>query len=520
MQNVRHTAGGVDATSGFTVGMTAGRVTSKQQIARILDRMSQEKSTVETFMPVYNSDGEVVALERSVDPKITAKLNKSTDLARMIGVWRGRQVEEATSQIYNEQLIDKLKAMYDADMKESASNKAQYVNLLDSKMAKENPVIADAVSLFTNETLDYIREKFGEEFWVRRDMVRDAVGERSASIGDLWNGVSNMPKHHRDHLRKALVGALGIDAFRKVVTAERLLQNFMADMRTLIVVKSVIVPAANFVSNIYQLISRGVPILYIAKTMPAKLAEIDSYAKTQLRQIEAEAELRASTGNAVAERKLKTEIQSIKDAHRRMSIWPLIEAGEFSSIADVGMQAEDLELTSGKLASYVERLVDKLPESVKTAGRYAMITKDTALYRGLQKSVQYSDFVAKAVLFDDLTKRQKKTKAEALARITEEFVNYDRLPGRFRSYLENSGLLWFYNFKIRSTKVALSTIRNNPVHALLSMTLPAPDFLGTVGSPISDNILAKSLGDTLGSSVGTDMAFRAPTLNPWMNMIH
>lgn len=520
MQNVRHTAGGVDATSGFTVGMTAGRVTSKQHIARILNRMSQEKSTVETFMPVYNSVGEVVALERSVDPKITAKLNKSTDLAHMIGVWRGRQVEEATSQIYNEQLIDKLKAMYDADMKESSSNKAQYVNLLDSKTAKENPVIADAVSLFTNETLDYIREKFGEDFWVRRDMVRDAVGERSASVGDLWNGVSNMSKDNRDQLRKALVGALGIDAFRKVVTAERLLQNFMADMRTLIVVKSVIVPAANFVSNIYQLISRGVPILYIAKTMPAKLAEIDSYAKTQLRQIEAEAELRASTGNAVAERKLKTEIQSIKDAHRRMSIWPLIEAGEFSSIADVGMQAEDLELTSGKLASYVERLVDKLPESVKTAGRYAMITKDTALYRGLQKSVQYSDFVAKAVLFDDLTKRQKKTKAEALARITEEFVNYDRLPGRFRSYLENSGLLWFYNFKIRSTKVALSTIRNNPVHALMSMTLPAPDFLGTVGSPISDNILAKSLGDTLGSSVGTDMAFRAPTLNPWMNMIH
>jgi hypothetical protein len=520
MQNVRHTAGGVDATSGFTVGMTAGRVTGKQQIARILSRMGQEKSTVETFMPVYDSVGEVIALERSVDPKIAAKLNNSKDLARMIGVWRGRQVEEATSQIYNEQLIDKLKAMYDEDMKVSSSNKAQYVNLLDNKTAKGNPVIADAVSLFTNETLDYIRSKFGQDFWVRRDMVRDAVGERSASIGDLWSGVSNMSKDNRDHLRKALVGALGIDAYRKVVGAERLLQNFMADMRTLIVVKSVIVPAANFVSNIYQLISRGVPMLYIAKTMPAKLTEIDSYAKTQLRQIEAEAELRAATGNAVAERKLKAEIQSIKDAHKRMSIWPLIEAGEFSSIADVGMQAEDLDLTSGKLASYVERQVDKLPDSIKTAGRYALITKDTALYRGLQKSVQYGDFVAKAVLFDDLTKRQKKTKAEALARITEEFVNYDRLPGRFRSYLENSGLLWFYNFKIRSTKVALSTIRNNPVHALMSMTLPAPDFLGSIGSPISDNILAKSLSDSLGSSIGTDMAFRAPTLNPWMNMIH
>ncbi len=202
-----------------------------------------------------------------------------------------------------------------------------------------------------------------------------------------------------------------------------------------------------------------------------------------------------------------------------MSIWPLIEAGEFTSIADVGMQAEDLELTSGKLASYIERMVDKLPESVRTAGRYALITKDTALFRGLQKSVQYGDFIAKAVLFDDLTKRQKKTKEEALIRITEEFVNYDRLPGRFRSYLENMGLLWFYNFKIRSVKVALSTIRNNPVHALLSMSVPVPAFFGNVGSPITDNIIAKGMGGTLDSSMGIGMALRAPSLNPWFNIV-
>ena len=520
MQNVRQTAGGVDAVSGFTNGMTAGRITGKQQIARLLARMSQEKATAEALMPVFDKSGQVIALERAVDPLVTSKLNKSTDLAKMIGVWRGRQSEEAVSHEYNKQLVDRLKSMYDEDMKVSSANKAQYVNLLSSKVAKDNPVIADAVGLFTNETLAYIKDVFGDEFMVRRDMIRDAIGERSASVGDLWNGITTIPKDHQEHLRKALVGAFGVDAYRYMVQGEQIIQNFMADMRTLIVVKSVIVPAVNFVSNVYQLVGRGVPMLSIARGMPAKVGEIDSYAKTQLRKIEAEAELRAATGDVVATRKLKTEIQSIEDSHRRLSIWPLLEAGEFSSIADVGMQGEDLDLTSGKLSSFIERQVDKLPDGVKTAGRYALITKDTALYRGLQKSVQYGDFIAKAVLYDDLTKRVKMSKADALARITEEFVNYDRLPGRFRSYLENMGLLWFYNFKIRSTKVALSTIRNNPVHALLAMGLPAPDFLGSVGSPISDNIAAKALGDTLGSSVGTDMAFRAPTLNPWLNLIH
>lgn len=520
MQNVRHTAGGVDASSGFTVGMTAGRITGKLAVARQLARMHQETNMVESLMPVYDKSGVLVAFERAVDPKITSKLQKSTDLAKMIGVWRGRQVEESTSQIYNEQLIDNLKKMYDQDIKMSSANKAQYVNLFSSQTAKESPLVADAVSLFTNETMDYIRKRFGTEFWVRRDMVRDSVGERSASVGDLWNGVSNISQENRDQLRKMLIGAIGRDAYKYAVKGEEIIQNFMSDMRTLIVVKSVIVPATNFVANIYQLIGRGVPMLSIAKGMPAKLAEIDSYGKTRLRQIEAEAELRATENDPVQKRKLTVEIQTITDAHRRMSIWPLIQAGEFSSISDVGMHAEDLELTSGRLHSYIEAAVDKLPGSVRTAGRYALITKDTALFRGLQKSVQYGDFIAKAVLYDDLTKRLKLTKAEALARITEEFVNYDRLPGRFRSYMENMGLLWFYNFKIRSTKVALSMIRNNPIHALMAGVLPAPDFLGSVGSPISDNIVAKALGDTLGSSVGTDMAFRAPTLNPWMNLIH
>ncbi len=43
-------------------------------------------------------------------------LNQSQHLAKMIGVWRGRQAEEALAQSYNERLVDALKAMYDTDM--------------------------------------------------------------------------------------------------------------------------------------------------------------------------------------------------------------------------------------------------------------------------------------------------------------------------------------------------------------------------------------------------------------------
>ena len=518
MQNVRHTAGGVDAVSGFTVGPLAGRITDRYAVRKLAVRMQMETNDAEALMPVYNEYGQVIALERPLDAVQAQRANPSTHLPRMIGVWRGRQVEEGLSQSYNEALIDNLKAMYDEDMKQSSSNQSQYVNLLAPKQI--NAVQQDAVNLFTDQTLDYIREKFGDDFWVRKDMLDDAIGYRAPSVGDFWTGNTRWSSDTQDMMKNMMAGVFGVNAYRYMVKAEQVIQNFMADARTLIVIKSVVVPMLNFLSNMYQLVSRGVPMLNIARALPKKLGEIDSYVKSNLRAIDAEAELRAAAGNPILERKLKAEIQSIEDSHRRLSIWPLIEAGEFSTVADVGQTSEDLELSSGRFVQRIEKWVDSLPESVRNAGRYAFITRDTALFQGLQKSVQYGDFIAKAVLYDDLTKRQGMSKADTLARITEEFVNYDRLPGRFRSYLENMGLLWFYNFKIRISKVAVSTIRNNPVHALVAMGLPTPDFLGTVGLPFQDSLVSKMAEGTLDFSMGPEMGLRAPFLNPWWNLVN
>lgn len=514
MQNVRHTAGGVDITSGHTVHNMAGRITEQYMVRRLAARMVNEKASPESLMPIWGDAGQVIAFERPMDPAQLQRIKPSTHLPKMIGVWRGRQVEEGLSQVYNEKLIDSMKAMYENDMKESSSNQNQYVNLLAPNQLTS--VQGDAVNLFTDQTMDYIQNTFGSEFWVRKDMLDDAIGYRSASVGDFWTGNTTWSPKTQETIRHLTMGVFGADAYRYLVGAEKVVQNFMADARTLIVVKSIVVPAANFASNMYQSISRGVPVLHIARTVPKKLAEIDSYTKSRLRLIDAEAELRAATGDFVAQRKLKSEIQSIEDAHRRLSIWPLIQAGEFSTIADVGMTSEDLEIGKGRFVERIEKWVDQLPESVRNAGRYAIITRDTALFQGLQKSVQYGDFIAKAVLYDDLVKRQKVSAKDALARITEEFVNYDRLPGRFRSYLENMGLLWFYNFKIRIAKVAVSTIRNNPVHALIAMGLPAPSG---VDLPIGSDVFSKILDGSFHWSVGPEMGLRAPFLNPWLNIV-
>lgn len=515
IQNVKHTASGVDASTGFSTGMVAGRIYSKVLVQNLAKNLHKERSGMDNLMPVFDEKGNVIALEQSVDPIQMARLKNSEQIHQMVGVWRGRQVEEKWSSMVNRELIGKLKDQYQTMLKNNPTDKDLYVNLFD--YSKLDRVQQDAVDLIPDEVRDMIEEAFGKgRFMVRADQLEDVVGYRNVSVSDFWTGNNRFSKETNEEIRKALVGVFGVKLLPFLVKAEKAIQGFVSDMRTLIVVKSVIVPVANFLSNTYQLLSRGVGPVYMAKRMPAKLAEINTYVKSRLRQIELEAELRAVGDDVRKESRLRAEIRSITDSHKRLAIWPLIEAGEFSTIADVGMTAEDLEITSGRIGSYIESKVDKLPPGLKTAARYGLITRDTALFQGLQRSVQYGDFLAKAVLYDHLTQRKNVTKADALKRITEEFVNFERLPGRTRGYLENMGLLWFYNFKLRIAKVALSTLRNNPLHALITMGLPSPTG---VGLPIDDNIVSKFVGGGLSYSIGPEMAFRAWTLNPWYNLV-
>lgn len=516
LQNVRNTAGGVDLGTGFTMGtMVAGRITDKPSVDRITKALTRGERGNEPLLPVYDANGNVVAYEQSIDPNMLKHIEGENHLARAIGVWRGRQVEEAKAQRFNDMLIENLHSMYENDIKMSASNKSQYVNLLGSKL---DPVTADALKLMNSETRQKAESLFGPgELWVRRDMLNDALGYRAASVGDAWSGNSRWSPETLDTFKKAMLGVFGNRAYKYVMGGENLVQNLVKEAKTLIVVKSVVVPAVNFLANLYQMVARGVPVKNIAKSIPQKTAEINQYLKSRLRQVNAEAELRAAT-NPNQIRKLKAEIQSITDSHKRLSIWPLLEAGEFSSIADAGIGRDDILITEGKLHEYMDKLADKLPKSVRNAGRYALITKDTALFQGIQKTVEYSDFIAKAIIYDELTQRKGKTREEALGRVTEEFINYDRLPGRFRGYMESVGLMWFYNFKIRSAKVAVSMIRNNPVHAAMAMLAPTPTMFGNVGLPIQDNIFSIAAQGNLGYSFGFGQGLRAHNLNPWLNL--
>ena len=200
-----------------------------------------------------------------------------------------------------------------------------------------------------------------------------------------------------------------------------------------------------------------------------------------------------------------------------MTIYPLIQAGEFSTISE-GLTELDESLTNGKYMDYIEGLIDKLPSGLKTVTKYGIIARDTALYQGMARAVQYGDFLAKAALYEHLTKNQGLSEEQALERVTEEFVNFDFLPGRTRSYTESIGLTWFWNFKLRSMKVAMRMVKENPFRSLMAVT-GIPLIPTDIGSPITDNFASVAVDGRLGYSMGYDMLSSALDLNPWYNLM-
>jgi len=516
MQTVQTLANGVDPLNGkVTTGITAGAVhggSVKYFNDRIQKKTSfTERENREAFLPRFDENGKLSYFERMMDPAQLDMLARSDDLGEMMGAWHGRITEERLATEFNSILVDRLKDVWESAQREGQQD--EFINLAEEQ---EDPILNDIWNVVPFAMKEQIESAFGSNtFMVRRDMLLNSLGSRNASVADAFTGETRLPEEAQKAIINVTKSLFGKDAFKFSVMGERAIQTAVSSAKDIIVIRSVIVPAMNFVSNELQLISAGVPWRKSIMGKRAKLIEIDTHLKNLSRRIEIKAELQAAQDDTL-KAKLRAEFKSIEDSDRKMSIYPLIQEGMFSTISE-GMTELDESLVNGRFQDWVESQVNKLPDGVKTAGKYALITRDTALYQGMSRAVQYGDFLAKSTLYDHLVS-QGMEKQEAIDTVREEFIEYNFLAGRTRSYAESMGLIWFWNFKIRSIKIALRMAKRNPARVLLMGFggIVLPD-LG-IGSPIKDNFVSLWWEGKLGYSMGPGMMFNAPQLHPWMNL--
>lgn len=472
-------------------------------------------------IPVFNSKGAIIGYDLNFDQYIEQTgIRTSDDPFQLLGIWNSQDYVAQTAKGYNDTIATLAANMYQQDLKQKGEEFVNHAYLPISELIKKDRVIASAWALVPSYVKKLMANKQNctvGDILLRKDMVDLFLGYHQASVTDIWTGRTRWNPIIANQAAKFAKMILGEDAYKKLASVERAISYTTSFARNAIVVRSVAVPFTNLTANILQLRMRGIPFSYISKEILNKVSELEHYNTLSKNMLKLETKLATLKEPSSPEgKRLQSKIDSIKASIDVLSIAPMINAGELSTINDVGDDYNS-SLFTGHWAEKIEEYVAKLPDSVVQFGKYIMVSKDTGLYQLMEKATIYGDFVSKSIYYDWLLKNGEDV-TKATMKAMNEFVNYDMLAGRNREYLENMGVLWFYNYKLRILRTMADIALHNPVSALLAMYI-APEFIAK-NNVFADSFLGKLIDGKLGGTFLNPAMLEAPiTKNPIVELM-
>lgn len=484
LQVVNNTAMGIDIDSGFannTIPYKDGMTSNKDEIV----------------VPCYYHNAKKMHYE-----VIPVQPVEEKDLDSVIGDWMARYEIENNVDSANDMCMAELRKLYDKDPTSKRNinlsklvDENGKINEVEFKKANLSKYQRKAIERLFNcpRILPFIEKYFPDGLIVRRDLIDDALGMESTSIVDIYTGNNNLPKIVNDSFKM----------FCNVFGGERGAMRLEAELRAITkvaknsqVIKSVVVPAANFTANVIQMWMTGIPLNIIAKGYITKAKECNRF--IALTREYADLQLESLNGKDVG-----TRMDKIIEEIQHMSIAPVINLGEFSTIQDDA----DGDLTD--TGSYFIKAINKIKQTKDKFGNSAealdelAVTERTLLYKCLERTTQYGDFIAKSICYDYW--KHKYNENEAIFRVTSEFVDYDFMPSRCREWLEKIGWGWYWNYKLRMSKVMMRMVRDNPFRSLMFLTLPPTLFGIDLDTPFKDSALGRLLG--MGPSLMSSFGF-------------
>lgn len=484
LQVVNNTAMGIDIDNGFANNTIPYR-----------DGMTSNKD--EIVVPCYYHNAKKMHYE-----VIPVQPVEEKELDSVIGDWMARYEIESNVDSANDMCMAELRKLYDKD-----PTSKRNINL--SKLVDENGKIIESefkkanLSKYQRKAIErlfkcsrilpVIKKYFPDGLVVRRDLIDDALGMESASIVDIYTGNTNLPKIVNDSLKM----------FCNVFGGERGAMRLETELRAITkvaknsqVIKSVVVPVANFTANVIQMWMTGIPINIIAKGYITKGKECNRF--IALTREYADLQLESLNGKDVG-----TRMDKIIEEIQGMSIAPVINLGEFSTIQD------DADGNLTDTGSYFIKAINKIKQVRDKSGNAAEVldelatTERTLLYKCEERTTQYGDFIAKSICYDYW--KNKYNENEAIFRVTSEFVDYDFMPSRCREWLEKIGWGWYWNYKLRMSKVMMRMVKDNPFRSLMFLTLPPTLFDIDLDTPFKDSALGRLFG--MGPSLMSSMGF-------------
>ena len=387
-----------------------------------------------------------------------------------LGNLQGRYFEQEFTNKINAKNAEILKQEY-----MNTTRKSEWI-ILDGKVKplSDKPVdvqyaeqLNDFYKRLPQQTRDALAEVGGMP--VRKSEVDNIVGYNRIDVTNLFNGTSTLPKPVQEGIR-AVLGAFGINGknIKYLKEAQDVFAGAVGYVKKIMLIRSIVVPVQNIVSNAIHLINLGVPIKDIIRNTRIGIAESKRYTENRVKISELYAQLRDPNITQSKRNTLTAQIKQLSDFIKNSPINPLVEAGMFSNISSAaGYEQQGLD----KDFTIRSRLKEKFgltqffeDYDASSFGKFMnnlLIREGADTYAFMEKSLEYGDFVAKFVLYDFLTKQRGLKPQAALDIALEEFVNYSMNRGAGFDYANTMGLTWFFSYATGIQKVIWKMLRRN-----------------------------------------------------------
>ena len=353
----------------------------------------------------------------------------------------------------------------DNNMNPSTHTDTEGHNYVKLEEDSDNKFLRDAWKT-TPKEIKNIAEMYNKEkegLYVREDWLQDLYG-----IPDYSLTRNKYISRHTSGITK-----------RAIAFAEHLMKTISMMAKEQILMRVPAVLLGNITSNFMYCVTEGFSPNEVFKAQITNLHSIREYVETrkELNRIE----MKERVGTALPMESNKKNMLLARLEHS--PVHPLMEKGMYQAIIEE-IDPDALE-SVGKITKAVKqsKLLKNTPEPIKKVMRQLYMTNGTPIYDFLFQLTQYSDFVARATLYQlkmqkapnryevkngkkQETLAYKKYEEQVTFQTWDAFVNYNKPTGTMVQYLNDIGLFMFTKYATRIQRVVAKGFIDNPLGIL------------------------------------------------------
>lgn len=402
----------------------------------------------ESIVPIYADYGYIDDFRYVMSKKSKEKyLGLDRDIFDTVGSMYGIMADKVYSQAHNKQIADLIIEEYD---KSFDRTKPQRPIVRLSPNSKD-PKIRTLYRMIPYEMREELKAYFKEndplnddekiEIPIREDMLVRLFGFKSLSITN-----SELYKSSKNRAMK----------FTSQIAEEILKLVAMKD-KAKIVIKTPAVFMGNIISNVMQCVVLGVNPIDSVKMQLQGVRFLKNYRNERGKLIKLQ--IKKEAGYNVQE-----NIDVIKENLKKNPVTPLIDAGFFTNIV------EDLETNEdSKLEKFIlNNTYDRMPSILQDVIDITNISKGTKAFKVLHDVTQYSDFVARWCVYQNMLNQGMKSE-DIIPVLRDNFIDYDLPTSKWMKFLQDIGIFYFIKFPTRMQRVLKENLEKHPLNVLLML---------------------------------------------------